>query len=493
MKLIYSILSYLLLTHLSQLAAKPNCIIAEDVVVIYNSDIPESQKLAEFYQQQRNVPAINIIGFPMPNKDEISRSEFTSFKDTLNLAMIKNKLKEKRVLLLVRGVPFKVKRSGSSADEASLDSELSANADFSKLEGGITNHYFKRELVLKTFEQSFPDLRSLKLVTRIDGPSYQDCERIIRDSIATEKTGLWGVTYLDKAFKGKGHEAGDNALDSIERLNWINGIPTVKEKTKHTYPTDYPMADASVYFGWYTTHANGPLLHKDFKFKKGAIASHLHSFSASQLRSLTKNWVGPLIAKGACAVLGNAYEPFLSGVTQSDIFYQRLLSGFTFAEAAYMATPALSWQSIMIGDPLYTPFQHHQSMEGEIKEEDKDFRLMSILRKIHTGDDKKLLYSYRIKAAKLEKAKLYEYIALWNEYRKDSQSADMFYIAAGHLTQNESDKIRLCLHRSYLQLNTHSKALALQTLKDTLATFPDATHKRAVHSLQLMHDPPAPK
>jgi len=33
-----------------------------------------------------------------------------------------------------------------------------------------------------------------------------------------------------------------------------------------------------------------------------------------------------------------------------------LLHGFTFAESAYAATEALSWMSVMVGDPLYRPY-----------------------------------------------------------------------------------------------------------------------------------------
>ena len=100
----------------------------------------------------------------------------------------------------------------------------------------------------------------------------------------------------------------------------------------------------------------GPFARPDFRFVAGAIAVHIHSFSASTLRDENANWVGPLVSKGAAASLGNVYEPYLQLTSHLDIFNNRLLHGFTFAESAYMSIPALSWMSVMVGDPLYRPY-----------------------------------------------------------------------------------------------------------------------------------------
>jgi hypothetical protein len=82
----------------------------------------------------------------------------------------------------------------------------------------------------------------------------------------------------------------------------------------------------------------------------------LHSYSANTLRSTTNNWCGPLIARGAAATLGNVYEPYLSLTANLDIFQDRLMSGLTLAESAYMSMRALSWMGVVIGDPLYRPY-----------------------------------------------------------------------------------------------------------------------------------------
>jgi hypothetical protein len=86
------------------------------------------------------------------------------------------------------------------------------------------------------------------------------------------------------------------------------------------------------------------------------VAVHIHSFSASTLRDPNANWVAPLVTKGAAASMGNVYEPYLGLTAHLDIFNDRLLHGFTFAESAYMSIRALSWMSVMVGDPLYRPY-----------------------------------------------------------------------------------------------------------------------------------------
>src|SRR5205085_9973341 len=109
-------------------------------------------------------------------------------------------------------------------------------------------------------------------------------------------------------------------------------------------------------YGWYAATMAGPFTQPDFQFVPGAIAVHIHSFSASTLHDEKANWAGPLLSKGAAATIGNVYEPYLQLTAHLDIFNDRLLHGFTFAESAYMATRALSWMSVAVGDPLYRPY-----------------------------------------------------------------------------------------------------------------------------------------
>src|SRR6185437_12404777 len=60
---------------------------------------------------------------------------------------------------------------------------------------------------------------------------------------------------------------------------------------------------------------------------------------------------------GAAATMGCVDEPFISGTPDVSIFAGRwIVMGFTYGEAAYACQETLSWQTTVIGDPLYQPF-----------------------------------------------------------------------------------------------------------------------------------------
>jgi hypothetical protein len=123
------------------------------------------------------------------------------------------------------------------------------------------------------------------------------------------------------------------------------------------FPEGYPMRNAAVYYGWYTDHAVDPFVRQGFRFVRGAVAVHIHSFSGVTVRDAQRQWVGPLLAAGAAVTLGNVYEPYLGLTPHIDIFQDRLNAGMTFAEAAYSSTRVLSWMTTFVGDPLYRPFK----------------------------------------------------------------------------------------------------------------------------------------
>jgi hypothetical protein len=93
-----------------------------------------------------------------------------------------------------------------------------------------------------------------------------------------------------------------------------------------------------------------------YQFPPGAIALHIHSFSAGTLRSPHIGWSAPLIARGVTATVGNVFEPYLTLTHHPEMLLRALARGATLGEAAYYSLSALSWQAILIGDPLYRPF-----------------------------------------------------------------------------------------------------------------------------------------
>ena len=381
----------------------------ESVAVLYNSAVPESRKLAEFYSETRGIPAQNLIALDMPNTPDISRKDYETTilqplrrefdqrswwkrgKEPAGITLpVLNKI---RVIVTVRGVPLRIQQTPKPPeppkpqpkpgekpappkpqdpfgghDEASVDSELAMfGVEGVPTEGGLQNKFYQSKRTIEGAELPF-----LVLTARIDAPTYATCERMIKDAVETEQTGLWGMAYVDIANK---FPQGDEWLEAVVKQNSKAGIPTVVDRFNDTLPKNYPMREAALYYGWYDWNVSGPFLNQRFKFRKGAVAMHLHSFSAEQLSNAGKNWSGALLERGAAVTIGNVYEPYLHLTHDFSILHQNLLAGDCWVEACWKAMPVTSWQAVVLGDPLYRPFKHLDG-SGAIRKEDTDFRAL---------------------------------------------------------------------------------------------------------------------
>ena len=58
------------------------------------------------------------------------------------------------------------------------------------------------------------------------------------------------------------------------------------------------------------------------------------------------------IHEGATGASGHTDEPYLAMCPRPDYLLPSYYTGRTLAESYYSAIPALSWQNIVIGDPL---------------------------------------------------------------------------------------------------------------------------------------------
>jgi uncharacterized protein (TIGR03790 family) len=239
-------------------------------------------------------------------------------------------------------------------NEASVDSELTLMpSEGLPVVGYMPNPFFR------SAQPGFgaPMNQAMVLVGRLDGPDTNTVRRMIDEALAAERLGLHGRAYFDaRGVRDKGYAAGDEWILNTERKFRLAGFECELDQRAELFDEDFPMTDAAAYAGWYTEHVAGPFRRSEFRFKPGAVACHIHSWSGSRVRSRQSNWIGPMLDKGAAACIGNVYEPYLTLSQHVDVFYDRLLSGWTFLEAAYASQPALGWQSVFVGDPLYRPF-----------------------------------------------------------------------------------------------------------------------------------------
>jgi uncharacterized protein (TIGR03790 family) len=368
--------------------------LADHLLVVYNTNDPDSQGLAEYYAVRRKIPAERILAISSPVTEEITRAQFD---DTIRSPIVSYLCQKdwmtrqpQRVrvngryldllvathndiwaIVLMRGVPLKIAPDPSDEDglenepelqtnAAAVDNELALLPVFGLPKGGyVPNFFFDNQV--GGIKRVGPELaRTMILVTRLDGPQPSDVRRMIDDSLYAEKNRLAGLAVVDT--RGltdvkDGYTSGDiwlrTARDSLVHDGW-----DVKFDDKpDVLPATDPCNRVALYLGWYHDGAIGPWITPPNRFVPGAIAYHLHSYSAATLHSETVGWAGPLIAHGADATMGMVYEPYLPLTPHEDIFTRRLLEGDYFAEAAYASERGLSWMLTVVGDPLYRPFR----------------------------------------------------------------------------------------------------------------------------------------
>jgi uncharacterized protein (TIGR03790 family) len=70
-----------------------------------------------------------------------------------------------------------------------------------------------------------------------------------------------------------------------------------------------------------------------------------------------------MLMDGITATLGAVREPYLHTFPLPDEFFSELFEGSSLVEAYYSTKPFNSWQMVLIGDPLYTPFEKKSLFE----------------------------------------------------------------------------------------------------------------------------------
>ena len=367
----------------------------DEVVVIYNSRVPASKAVADHYAAARQVPAKQIFGFALTTNEIITRADFTDFLQkplAEKLAatglwkfgnaeipatgnqpahtedrVVASKI---RYAVLCYGVPLKI-APGSVAeaaadkimktefrrDEAAVDSELvwlpliKMNV---LLAGPLPNLFYTC-----TNRTLLTPLNGILLVSRLDGPTPEIASGLVDKALAAETNGLWGRAYIDtrNLQTNDAYYPGDVWLRESAKICRAQGFDVTVDTNADTLPEAYPLSHVAIYAGWYDADVSGPFKRPHVEFMPGAFAYHLHSFSADTVRSATNYWCGPLLAKGATCTMGCVYEPYLQFTPNVAFFLESFGDGYTFGEAAWASQLALSWQTTVIGDPLYQPFK----------------------------------------------------------------------------------------------------------------------------------------
>lgn len=357
------------------------------VVIVANSSSPESVALARYYAEKRAIPFSHIVSLPLPTEEDVSWDQFLSTVQNPLLARLVelgwidatlsdllDPLGRRRAvvhshrlgdLVLMRGVPLRIVEDAArlaleptsglpppfQVNHGSVDGQLALLAlPGAPLIGVVPNPLFRGESPLRSGLPASAVIR----VARLDGPSDSAVRHMIDGALQAERDGLLGRAYVDFAeFYPTGEKWLEGVATRLKEMGW----PPVEHRPKHVFLLGDRLEAPAVYFGWYEHHVTGPFTLPGFRFPPGAIAVHLHSFSAETLRDPARAWAGPLVARGAAVSLGNVFEPYLETTHHLDVFFRTLADGGTVGEAGAAALPALGWQAVLLGDPLYRPFR----------------------------------------------------------------------------------------------------------------------------------------
>jgi uncharacterized protein (TIGR03790 family) len=283
-------------------------------------------------------------------------------------------MKSVDVLILAWGMPLRIDHNPALAEPspdprfasnaAAVDSELATLPLYGlPLVSGVPNPFFRATI---RFGSALS--RSMTLVARLDGPTPDIVLARVKEAIDAEKRGLRGLALFDsRGIHEGGYALGDEWMRACAERCRQAGMPTHLDIAEPLVPPSPEWNTVALYGGWYSEHVAGFASAPDFKFRPGAVAYHIHSFSAATVRSHDLHWVGPLISRGAAATMGCVFEPYLQLTPHLDAFVDRLLRGWSFAEAAYASQPWLSWMTTVVGDPFYSPFAARVALGGRLR------------------------------------------------------------------------------------------------------------------------------
>jgi uncharacterized protein (TIGR03790 family) len=355
------------------LAAQARAQTPASVLVVANADAPGSVEIAQRYVTTRKVPADHLIQVRTVTTADITRRDFEIEIQRPVISWISGHSAQDRILYIVltRGVPVRiVGTAGRDGTSASVDSELALayrrmTGAFIPVNGPVPNPYFaSKPDSAKPFSHVEQDIY---LVTRLDGFTVEDAMALIDRGTAPSRDGR---ILLDEPKSG---DVRSTWLDSAAQRLEARGLAG---RVVHD-TTARGLIDQTDVLGYASWGSNDPALEKrqpGLTFVPGALATMFLSADARTFVEPPAGWtpgrthpqpyvgstqslIGDLVRAGVTGVSGQVSEPYLDGATRPDILFPAYVSGFNLAESYYLAMPYLSWQSVIVGDPLCAPFR----------------------------------------------------------------------------------------------------------------------------------------
>ncbi|MCL4848210.1 MAG: TIGR03790 family protein [Acidobacteria bacterium] len=347
------------------------------VLLIVNHQSDDSVKIGEHFARARGLADEQVVRLAVDPVDEVSRAVYErGIEGPIAQHIARYRLHDRvLVLVLTKGVPLRVAGTrGREGTVASVDSELTLL--YRKMlgasvvpSGRVGNPYFLGDRPLAEARRFTREAHDIYLVTRLDGFTAGDAMALV-DRAREARTG--GRVVLDHraAIDDPGNRWLDEAAARLEAMGW--GDRLIVERTSRivTEPQDVLM-----YYAWGSGDAARKTRATGLGFVPGAIAA---TYTATDGRTFTAppdgwelgTWAqssthyagspealaGDLVREGVTGVSAHVADPFLDGTVRPQVLLPAYAAGFSLVEAYYLAIPFLSWQTVVVGDPLVAPF-----------------------------------------------------------------------------------------------------------------------------------------
>ena len=361
---------------------------AENVAVVINDRSADSRRIGEHYAKTRGLPAANVLRIQTGTEEVIQRPDYVAdVERPLSQAIRRAGLQDRLLyLVLTKGVPLRIDGTrGAGGTTASVDSELTLL--YRRLvgtpilvDGRVDNPYFLGTRTLKEARPFSHREHDIYLVTRIDAFTVEQALALIDRAQSPGKEGR--IVLDQRGAAGNGDQWMSQAATRLSEIG--HGDRVLLESTPQAARNEKTV------FGYYSWGASDPqnqVRSVAMGFVPGSIAANLASFDARTFRQPPESWrptasadkaawfegaadalIGDLIRDGVTGVSGQVAEAYGFGAVRPEILFPAYMSGFNLVEAFYLAIPALSWQTVVIGDPLCAPFGRKPLSRDELEE-----------------------------------------------------------------------------------------------------------------------------
>ena len=340
---------------------------ADNVVLVVNQASAISRRIGEYYVHRRAIPLANVCQLNVTDAEEIRWPVYAEqIEEPIGAFLKKARLQEKVLYLVTTlGVPLRVQGNGSEGpgtDTCAVDSELALL--YGKMHGKsfpraglVPNPFFgQRDRAFR--HPDFP----IYLVTRLAGYDFDDVKGTIDRSLAARNRGKFVLDLADHPGEG------DPWLRMAATL-----LPAARVVIDDSDKVLYNQTDVIGYASWGSNDKNRHQRHLGFRWLPGAIVTEFVSTNGRTFRRPPDDWnistwkqsdkplwfagapqtlTADYIHDGATGCSGHVEEPYLSGTPRPDYLLPAYFNGRNLAESYYLSIPSLSWQNIVVGDPL---------------------------------------------------------------------------------------------------------------------------------------------